>query len=206
VIFDTLQPGFNRSLEAKTAALPETVWAISEKDGQLVKRDIRGNFLPTFQTSPPPTKSFEIYQNVDLFSDPNYKSVALAAVKLKDAVFSQFSRSYISDVDRITGEAQHQNLHNDYHPVVETDRFIHPHSIAAQPIYNKLESSSSKIVGYLFSIIAWDFFLVNLLPQGVNGVFIVFRNSCNQSVSYQLDGNEVRCAFKYPYIKTAMKN
>lgn len=162
-----------------------------------MKRDGRGNFLPTFQTSPPPIKSNEIYENVDLFSDPNYKSVALAAVKLKDAVFSQFSSSYITDVDRIVGESQHHKLHNDYHPIVETDRFTHPHSIAAQPIYNKLETSSSKIVGYLFSIIAWDFFLVNLLPQGVDGVFVVFRNSCNQSVSYQLDGNEVRAAFNF---------
>jgi hypothetical protein len=190
-IYDTLQPGQNRSMEAKTPELPEIVWAINDQDGSLVKRSGRGNFVPTLHISPPPLNNGEIYQNVDLFSDPNYKAVSLAAVKLKDAVFSQFSQSYAIDIDQIVGAPQHQKLHDSYHPIDKTDRLRHPHSIAAQPVYNKLEASTNKIVGYLYSIIAWDFFLVNLLPEGVTGVYVILRNSCNQTVTYQLDGNEV---------------
>jgi len=40
-------------------------------------------------------------------------------------------------------------------------------------------------------VIAWDKYLVNLLPEGANGIVVVLENSCGQAVSYELNGNEV---------------
>lgn len=173
-----MQPGSNRSLEPKTPTLPEYVWSYNEQDKSILEpRSGRGNFVPSYQISPPPANIDEIFFNIDLFSDPNYKSISLAAVKLKDAVFSQFEPKYAEYVTKVTG--------------VTSSSVQHPRSIAAQPVYNKLDTSTQKIVGYLYSIVSWDYYLFNLLPFGVNGIYVVLRNSCNQAVTYQLFGNEV---------------
>ena len=180
-IYDILQPGQNRSLEPKSQVLPDNVWSYNPKDKSILEqRSGRGNFVPSYQISPPPVSSGEILFNIDLFSDPNYKSISLAAVKLKDAVFSQFEPKYAEYVAKVIG-------------VSTTEQAIiqHPRSIAAQPVYNKLDTLTQKIVGYLYSIVSWDYYLSDLLPYGVNGIYVVLRNSCNQSVTYQLFGNEV---------------
>jgi hypothetical protein len=180
-IYDILQPGQNRTLEPKAPVLPDYVWSYNQDDKSILEqRSGRGNFVPSYQISPPPVNSGEIFFNIDLFSDPNYKSISLAAVKLKDAVFSQFEPKYAEYVAKVTGVATAQHA------------IQHPRSIAAQPVYNKLDTSTQKIVGYLYSIVSWDYYLYDLLPHGVNGIYVVLRNSCNQSVTYQLFGNEVR--------------
>jgi hypothetical protein len=179
-IYDVLEPGKNRSLEPKAPPLPNAVWSYSEDDRSLVKRDGRGNFVPSFHISPPPFNSGEISENIDLFSDDNYKNISLAAVKLKDAVFSRFDPLYAEYVASIVGTN------------VTSLQAEHPRSVAAQPVYNKLDASTKKIVGYLYSIVSWKYYLSDLLPKGVNGVYVVLRNSCNQSVTYRLNGNEVR--------------
>jgi hypothetical protein len=182
--YDILEPGLNRSLEPKTPPLSNITWAYSTQDGSLVKRLGRGNLVPSFQISPPPLSTVGIYQNIDLFSDLNFKHVSTAAVQLNDAVFSKFSSTYAVYVESIVGDENE-----------EDDHAVHPHSVAAQPVFNTLETSK-KIVGYLYSIISWNHYLNDLLPEGVSGVHVVFRNSCNQSFTYQLNGNKV----SYPTI------
>jgi hypothetical protein len=192
-IFDQLEPGSDRASEPKATALADVIWSIGE-DGSLAPRKGRGIFAPSFMISPPPINNGEIYENIDLFSNPNYKSVTLAAVKLKDAVFSRFDEHFAAGVDGILGEEQHEGLHDTIHTVCRQSRLSHPHSIAAQPIYDSL-SRETKVVGYLFAVVAWDNFLVDLLPEGVDGVIAVVRNSCDQIVTYELNGNEVRYSF-----------
>jgi hypothetical protein len=187
-IFDELEPGQDRSKEPKTPPFDDVVWSINE-DGSLAKRKGRGLFAPSFMISPPPMNNGNIFENIDLFSHPNYKSVTLAAVKLKDAVFSRFDASFSKASDEVLGDTQHQSLHDPTNSNV-MDQVSYPHSIAAQPIYLSL-SRETKVVGYLFAIIAWDNYLVDLLPEGVNGIIVVLRNSCDQTVTYQLNGNEV---------------
>jgi hypothetical protein len=185
-IYDILEPGKNRSLEAKTRALPNVVWSYSNNHS-LVERDGRGNFVPSFHISPPPIYNVNvIYENIDLFSDANYKNISLAAVKLKDAVFSRFDPFYAQYVSSVVGNVKNET---------EQEFMDHPRSVAAQPVYNKLDASTQKIVGYLYSIVSWEYYLRDLLPKGVNGVYVVLRNSCNQSSTYQLNGNEVCTIF-----------
>jgi hypothetical protein len=189
--FDILEPGQNRANEPKALEPPETIWTMTE-NGALIKRKARGIFLPSFQISPPPINNGNIFANVDLFSDPNYKSVSLAAVKLNDSVFSRFDEYYSKYSDQTIGEAHHQSLHDTFHTDSRVSRMVHPHSIAAQPVYDSM-SRNTKVIGYLFGVIAWDTFLVDLLPEGVNGIMLILRNSCDQAVTYRLNGNEVCC-------------
>jgi hypothetical protein len=187
-------------------SLPNTIWSYSNKNdtsSSLVQRVGRGNFVPSFLISPPPSlpssiksksnnnqnQNHSIYQNIDLFSNIDYKSVTTAAVKLKDTAFTKFLHqntlqrtSRMMIVDTTT-------------PTIEHDHMQHPHSVAAQPVYNTLDKTTNKIVGYLYSMIGWDHFLHNLLPNGVYGIQVILRNSCNQSVTYRLHGNQVRKSF-----------
>jgi hypothetical protein len=69
-----------------------------------------------------------------------------------------------------------------------------PHSIAAQPVFTGLQASSSsrsglEVAGYIYSVIDWGRYLQNILPEGVNGVVVVLRNTCNQAFTYLLEGN-----------------
>jgi hypothetical protein len=192
-LYDVLEPGHNRSMEPVAPELPDIIWSIDQQahDGSLVERTEDGNFAPILHTSPPPLNNGRVYQNIDIFSNPESKSVSLAAVKLRDAVFSRFNPFYAGVGDTIIGALGHQKDHDADHPTFPSDRMLNPHSTAAQPVYNSLKSSSNEIVGYVFATISWDHFLIDVVPQGVNGINVILRNSCNQSVTYQLYGDEV---------------
>jgi hypothetical protein len=49
-------------------------------------------------------------------------------------------------------------------------------------------NSSSDIVGQVNSGIALDASLLNLLPEGVEGIITVIKNNMNQSVTYEIIG------------------
>jgi class 3 adenylate cyclase len=42
-------------------------------------------------------------------------------------------------------------------------------------------------VGFIFTVVPWDHFLIDLIPDGVRGIRVVLRNSCEQAVTYDLD-------------------
>jgi hypothetical protein len=188
--YDQLEPGYNRASEPLPTPLKDIIWSVNE-DNVLVQRKGRGNFVPSFMISPPPVVSNATFENIDLFSIKSFKSVALASVTLKDSVFSGFNDEFTTLADGILGSERHQQIHDTMHPGNRENRFSHPHSVTAQPVFDSL-SKETKIVGYLFSIVAWDMFLVNLLPEGVNGIIVVIRNTCNEFCTYVLNGNEVR--------------
>jgi hypothetical protein len=73
-----------------------------------------------------------------------------------------------------------------------TRRQNHPHSILAQPVFNRLKDETSSVSALLLAVIPWDRYVVGLLPDHVHGIHVVLRNSCNQSHTYKLDGSSVR--------------
>jgi hypothetical protein len=170
--------------------LDNIVWSFND-DATISKRKGRGIFAPSFMISPPPVISNGTYENIDMFSNEACKSISLAAVKLKDSVFAGFRRDFAIWTDGILGETHHQNVHDAMHPTSRLNRLVHPHSLTAQPVYDQL-SRETKIVGYLFATFALDSLLVNLLPEGVNGIYIVIRNTCGEFATYVLYGNEVQ--------------
>lgn len=50
--------------------------------------------------------------------------------------------------------------------------------------------SSSNVVGIIASSFFWRSFLENILPNGEDGVTVVFENTCNQSFTYEVNGYE----------------
>jgi hypothetical protein len=191
-IFDQLQPGYYRSSEPLPKPLDETIWSFNE-DGTISERKGRGIFAPSFMISPPPAISNSTLENIDLLSNEACKSISLAAVILKDSVFAGFNRDFARWTDNVLGEMYHQSVHDSIHPTSRANRLLHPHSLTAQPVYDQL-SRETKVVGYIFAVFALDSLLVDLLPEGVNGIYIVIRNTCGEFATYVLNGNEVHMA------------
>jgi hypothetical protein len=81
-----------------------------------------------------------------------------------------------------------------------------PHAVVLQPVWDRLYADDehdeddnnaneppSKLVGLVSGIVAWDFYVAGLLPEGTRGIYVVLKNSCGQQYTYWLDGPKVRC-------------
>jgi hypothetical protein len=84
-LYDALEPGEDGASEPPVAPLPDTVWDYSN-DGELVPRKRGGFFVPILHVSPPPIPELEVYQNINLFSEPKFKDVGTATVQLKGKI------------------------------------------------------------------------------------------------------------------------
>jgi hypothetical protein len=86
----------------------------------------------------------------------------------------------------------HDVVHSEF--VDEEDKgigtFEHPHAIIMTPVFETLDKKSD-IVAYLVGLLPFDRYLGDLLPEGVDGIAAILRNSCGQSFTYELDGNSV---------------
>jgi Adenylate and Guanylate cyclase catalytic domain len=96
------------------------------------------------------------------------------------------AKAFVRDRDH---EAFHQQLVNYTNPNV-VDIWDHPHCHVLQPVFEITNDHSSRPRALLIASIAWDRYLINLLPQGISGITCVLKNSCGQSFTYSLDGNE----------------
>ena len=69
---------------------------------------------------------------------------------------------------------------------------FHPHAIALTPVFRTLFGREKKdVVGVLLSVIPFDKYLNNLLPKGAGVMEVVLWNTCGQSYTYHVHGQEV---------------
>ena len=63
------------------------------------------------------------------------------------------------------------------------------------PILNTSEGAitvdepDSKVVGIIASSFFWKSFLEHILPNGEDGLYVVFKNTCNQTFTYEINGH-----------------
>lgn len=105
-------------------------------------------------------------------------------------VFSPFI-----DATRNLGAGFTKEDHDKFH-----DRFVErhgnqttgtrPHAFVFTPIYAEMGDSDSTIVGAFMGIVAFDVYMSELLPDGINGIHAVLHNSCNESHTYELTGGK----------------
>ena len=65
-----------------------------------------------------------------------------------------------------------------------------PESFMAAPVYGDIYDNSP-LVAIIIAILPWHNNFLNLVPNGVNGIYVVVRNTCNQEFTYQVNGPEV---------------
>ena len=112
-----------------------------------------------------------------------------------------------------THEQLHQNLHNSARKKARSnateeqaakdglkiDRF-QPHAILIAPVFDSFDHETRNNVGSVITMFSFDAFLINLLPEGVNGMYIVVSGTCGTEFTYRIDGNfvssfSVHCLF-----------
>ena len=185
-MFDQLEPGLNRTEETPLQSIPPVVYRLNN-DGLGKAWEDNRLFCPSVHTSPPPLASAKAIMNVDFFSHPEILAVSLAAEKLKDAVFSSFNYKIGFLQDLMGTAVDHGRTHAENEGTADVP---HPQSISAQAVFQGLSDDQLFAVGYIFTIISWDKYLINLLPQGVHGIVVVLKSSCGDSVTYVLEGKE----------------
>lgn len=67
-----------------------------------------------------------------------------------------------------------------------------PHVTIAAPVFDSFNKDTRKHVGDVLGLFTLEVSLVNLLPTGVRGILVVAENTCEQTFTFRLDGNQVR--------------
>jgi Adenylate and Guanylate cyclase catalytic domain len=148
-----------------------------------------GPYAPLWLTSPPPFNPLVINQNslASTFS----AEVLHPAFFTPDILFSRIG-DYSGASNSFLKEADHASFHkrlSNYTFSNDTESFALPHCVVVQPVWELPNDASSRTAAFIVASIAWDHYLINLLPKGVRGITVVLKNDCNQSHTYSLEGN-----------------
>ena len=60
------------------------------------------------------------------------------------------------------------------------------------PIYDSFNITSRNLVAVFDTLVYWQVYFVDVLPQNADGVIAVLENTCNQSFTYAIDGPNAR--------------
>jgi Adenylate and Guanylate cyclase catalytic domain len=148
---------------------------------------------PVWQSTPPPYIPGVV--NYDIVHE-NYFENTIAEMEGARAPTGLFSDVFnLTGGSALAGSAEyHQRYHQAFSsspvPVNETD--ARPHGIFIVPIFEAYQDTASKLVGVVGSLLAWDRYMVNLVPESVTGILVVLENSCNQSYSFVLNGTKAQ--------------
>ena len=174
-------------------------------DGSYVPSEMLGPgpYLPIWHYSPPPITPYII--NYDLATYPDFQLLFDVTMESQQdfVVTSHIDQSVYAGTTY--SKEQHLTIHDQYvHVENATGTGIwgweHPHSTMLAPVFAKRTSAtnstpeqedSRELVGMLQGGVLWDAHFVGLLPEGINGVYAVLKNSCGQAFTYRIDGNEV---------------
>jgi hypothetical protein len=66
-----------------------------------------------------------------------------------------------------------------------------PKSFMAAPIFETHDDGTDDIVALLTADLPWHSYFSNLVPEGIDGIYLVVRNTCEQEFTYRIDGPEV---------------
>ena len=133
-------------------------------------------FVRTIQ-SPPPRK-YGPQINWNLASDPSLR-------ENMDSVLALRNETTISKIRPFVGlpSDEHKGFHSN-------ENGDNPHCFAVHPVHKFPGDSSSEVVAIMSSAIAFDASMRNLLPDNVKGMLCVVENSCDQTLSYFIDGKD----------------
>lgn len=108
--------------------------------------------------------------------------------------------SEIMELRRLSNTAVGEDEHNKFHQpfvkdIVGESYYDHPHSVFVEPVFRKLGNAndvSNDVAGVILAVVAWDRYVANLLPTGVDGIYAVLSNNCDQDHTYIINGPMVR--------------
>jgi Adenylate and Guanylate cyclase catalytic domain len=149
-----------------------------------------GPYMPVWQASPPPFQEF--YINFDALST-EFADLSRTAVFTNDMLFSR----HLENLRDLTSSALKHSDHEAYHKKLLGDDFDqdsghdaydHPHCEVTVQVYETTNDDSSIPRGVLSGFMGWDRYLLNLLPDDVEGITCVLKNTCDQAFTYEING------------------
>jgi hypothetical protein len=151
-------------------------------------------FYPVWQISPPPFSPNFVKASIGV--SPEFALGLKAASDNREGVVGSTT---FSDVYGLSGIASKDEDHEHFHAqfMVSSDTksaYERPHGFFFQPIFREIYNVTSEVVGSVIAVVPWDRYFANLLPEGVKGITCVAINTCGQSFTYYLNGNNVSCA------------
>jgi hypothetical protein len=172
---------------------------------------------PWWYQTPPPSTFANI--NLDVLSHPTVHQLCHSLLEHKGPVVSRFIdvRPFVdneryhmdfheqyqaSDTEMGSQQpssdgAQGAHLADHHHRQRAREEAFHgnamarPHSVILYPVFRDLYNTGSPVVGFLLAVLAWDAYIEGLLPPDHGTVQIALENSCDEVVSYVIDGSEV---------------
>jgi hypothetical protein len=113
---------------------------------------------------------------------------------LLEGVYSQIVDLSALAKDTLFGTDTHVAYHEQFlvNKLNVSSALSTPHSYLVEPVFARVGDAGSLVVGYVQALVPFDRFLQNVLPQGVNGVYVVLENNCGEVSTYVLNGNKVR--------------
>jgi class 3 adenylate cyclase len=131
--------------------------------------------VPIWQVAPVPTDAGIIL--LDLYSQPSFRRMIDDAIISRHVLLSQVvDRSFLSDNVQTVNQGDPSRDH-------------HPRSYAVQPVFQDFDHDS-KLTGFVFAVVPWDAYLLNVLPEGTNGFIVQIEDTCGTTFSYRIDGPE----------------
>jgi hypothetical protein len=145
----------------------------------------RDYYFPAWHTSPPPA-SYNLL-NWNIASIPSFDALFRAVIELKNESLVSHVQPSIGVPTALTQE-QYQTTHIKKRGDDPTTEF--PQTFVYTPIHKTVGDYNSEVVAIVATAYAWDASLRNLLPEGVEGILCVIRNSCDQVYTYEITGRD----------------
>lgn len=142
-----------------------------------------GFFLPLWQISPVvPVAS--VY-NYDMMRRKEFSGPLHALIESKEAVIGK-------SID-LSDPSQDQSVHVDLFSLLLQDQKVttsDPLGTLFYPIFDGYQEGSH-LVGTLVVLQYWRELFVDVLPTTAEGIVVVLENTCNQTYTFQIDGDQV---------------
>lgn len=135
----------------------------------------RTTYFPIQMQSPPAMHYGNV--NWNLGSVPHFLALLESAKKLKNETLTSVVGTYIKAVGALFTLEEHNAMHDPLPPGEKE----HPHNFYFHPVRERIDDPDSAVVGMVTGVVALDASSRNLLPDGVEGLQIVVRNTCGQN-------------------------
>ena len=146
-------------------------------------------YAPVWQISPAPFEPSLV--NYDLLSNPTFEQMFNLLIAGQAGLSAFFDPSFTDVIyEGIYTEEAHAATHDRVQGGEEGLRFRpseQPHTVVLAPIRRDFGPDGG-LVGLLSAVISSDKFLSGQLPEGVNGVYVVITNTCDQAFTYMVNG------------------
>ena len=145
----------------KQRPLTEYIWKFDNSGDKRVPDNESQRYAVSWQTTP---------------VDPagiNFNDMSVPSLNLLINEMERLQRPVLSDISFNKEAGSHE-------------------SYLLQPVFKETNANGTKtLAGYFKASLPWAYFFRGLLPKGKEGIRVIVQSSCNQTLTYELNGAEV---------------